>query len=344
MLLQDKMNRGLNISLFAVLALVMSLANIESSSQDIHFSQFTNATQLYNPSLTGQYEQTIKAGILHRKQWRSIGKGYQTNAFDGQYKFLSAYSKNYVGTGLFIAQDKAGIADLKTLMVKVSVAYHLVASNKNLISAGLQLGYNQRSINPDGLAWDAQYNGFSYDPSLDNKERFVNQTKGVVDIAAGINWKRKGAATMIAGYGVHHARQEIAMLARSSDKYSFRHLVNLGFVKRVNQVDVKLDALIQRQSGAMEVLLGGTLDYRIGDDSRYTTVKTSSILRGGLFYRHKDAIHPFIGFQYKRTAMFSFGYDIRVARLARTPGITGGPEISITYLGTLSRSRMKLVY
>lgn len=331
-----------NIIVSAICIVCICLSHAVCFSQDIHFSQFTNATQLYNPALTGQYEQTVKASILHRKQWRSIGSGYQTNGFDGQYKFLNMYSKNYIGTGLMIFQDKAGIVDLKTFMVKASAAYHMVVSNKSLVSAGLQLGYVQRSIDTEALAWDSQFNGYAYDPSLDNNERFVNQSKGMADIGLGVNWKYKGDFSFNVGYGGQHTRQEIGMLARSSDKYSIRHSLNIGMAQRVGQMDIKLDALAQRQAGAMEIILGGTLDYRIGDDSRYTNVKTSSVIRGGVFYRVKDAIHPFIGFQYKRTAMFSFGYDIRMSKMSSLPGLTGGPEISIAYLGTLSRSRMRI--
>lgn len=335
---------GINrVIIFIAFVTLMSAIPFCTLAQDIHLTQFTNATQLYNPSLTGQYEQTLKASLLHRRQWRSIGNGYQTNGLDAQYKILSLYGKNYIGTGLMIFQDKAGIADMRTFMVKGSAAYHMVMSSKNLLSAGLQLGYVQRSINPEGLAWDAQYNGFSYDPSMDDKERFVNQSKGIVDVGAGMNWKHKGDFTISAGYSVLHTRQQIAMLARSSDKYSLRHALSFHLAQRVQQTDVKLDALVQRQAGALEVIVGGTLDYRIGDDSRYTNVRTSSVIRGGVFYRYNDAIHPFVGFQYKRTAMFSFGYDIRVHKLSNVPGLAGGPEISIAYLGTVGRSRMKLV-
>lgn len=329
-----------NILLFLVLWLLATSTRLYA--QDAHYSQFTNATQLYNPSLTGQYEQTIKASLLHRKQWASIGKGYQTNAFDGQYKILSMYSRNYFGTGLFLLQDRAGLADMRTFILQASGAYHMVIDNNNLLSAGIILGYTQRSVDADGLAWDSQYNGYSYDPSLDNKERFVNHTKGTADLGIGINWKFKGPFDVYAGYGGRHTRQDLYMLAKSSDKYALRHSLNFGISKRISQTDLKIDVLMQRQAGAMEIVLGGTLDYRIGDDSRYTNMRTSSVLRGGMFYRVKDALHPFIGFQYKRTAMFSFGYDIRLSRMSTIQKLPGGPEISIAYLGTIGRSRMRV--
>ncbi len=313
-------------------------------AQDIHYTQFTNASQLYNPALTGQYEQTVKASILHKRQWRSIGKGYQTNGFDGQYKILTMYSRNYFGTGIMLFQDKAGIAEMKTFLVKASAAYHVVISNNDLFSAGVQVGYVQRSLNADGLAWDAQYNGYSYDSSLDNKESFVNQSKGNADLGIGINWRHSGDFGFVTGYGIRHTRQEISFLARSSEKYAMRHAWNIALAQRVGKMDVKADALIQRQAGAMEIIIGGSLDYRLGMDSRYTNVRTSSVIRGGMYYRLKDAIHPFIGFQYKRTAMISLGYDFRLNKIAYTSGITGGPELSISYLGTLGRTRMRIMH
>lgn len=330
------------ISLWGALFVLMSGVSEELCGQDLHFSQFTNATQLYNPSYTAQYEQTVKATILHRSQWRTVGKGYRSNGFDGQYKFLNMYTRNYLGAGLFVYQDRAGIADFSTFAVKGSFAYHAVASKSSLLSAGLQLGYLQRSLHADGLAWDAQYDGYAYDPSLDTKERFVNQVKGVVDIAAGINWKYKGPFSIEIGYGVQHTQQEIGVLARSSDKYSLRHSVNSSVSKRMGHSDLRVDALVQKQAGAMENMIGVTFDYRIGDDSRYTNVKTSSLVSGGIFYRLNDAIHPFIGFQFKRTAMFSFGYDIRTPKFTGVRGLPGGPEITISYLGTPGRTRMKV--
>jgi hypothetical protein len=72
-------------------------------------------------------------------------------------------------------------------------------------------------------------------------------------------------------------------------------------------------------------------------------VKTASLARAGVFYRWKDAISPYIGFEYKRFAAISFGYDIRLAKMPFTNGIAGGPEISLTYLGMPERKRMKVI-
>jgi type IX secretion system PorP/SprF family membrane protein len=327
-----------------LLCLSMMLSAKWMFTQDIHFSQFPNAMVQYNPAFNGQFEQMMKGTLLHRRQWRGIGEGYTTSGFDAQYKLLSLYNDNYIGFGLLVLQDQAGFASLKTFSVKGSVAYHLLASSSDMLSAGATIGYEQRSMNFDGLTWDSQYNGVNYDPTLDDKERIIATRRGVADIGAGINWRHKGKNRVSLGYGIFHAGQQRTMVARGNDRLRLRSAFNAAFVKRYKHIDMKYDALVQRQSGAMEIMLGITGDYRLGDDSRYTNVRTSSIIRAGMFYRYRDAIHPYVGFDYKRFAGISIGYDIRMRRMPTIVSRPGGIEVTLTYLGLPNRRRMKVVH
>jgi type IX secretion system PorP/SprF family membrane protein len=285
-------------------------------SQDIHFTQFTNCVQQYNPALTGLYDQNYKIGLIHKQQWASIGSGYTTSGVDAQFRLPSLYNDNSAGFGLLVLQDKAGIAQMKTFSAKGTFAYHLAASAKDLLSAGLQVGYDQRSLNLDGLAWDSQYNGINYDPTMDDRERFLTTSKGALDLSLGLNWRHKGAKKkFMLGYAMHHTGQQVSMIARGDDKLKVRQTWHASTSKRYEFFDLKYDFLVQREAGAMEIIIGGTFDYRIGNDSRYTNIRTSSAARAGLFYRVGDAIHPFIGFEYKRMAVINLGYDIRLAKM-----------------------------
>ena len=312
-------------------------------AQDIHFSQYNNCTQLINPALTGQFETMLKGTILHRRQWRNIGSGYTTSGVDAQYKLLSLNSENFFGFGLLILQDAAGIAQQKSLSVKSTAAFNMVVSNDDLISAGVQIGFEQRSLNFDGLAWDAQYNGSFYDPSSDNKERIITNTRSFIDVGTGFHWKHRARKKFDLGYALYHANQQISMVARSDDRMKVRQVFKTAWIKRYKFIDMKYDALVQRQSGSNEILVGATAEYRIGDESKYTNVKTASLARFGVFYRWKDAICPYIGFEYKRFAAISLGYDLRMAKMPYTSARAGGPEFSLTYLGMPERKRMSVI-
>jgi type IX secretion system PorP/SprF family membrane protein len=318
-------------------------ASIRVHAQDIHFSQYNNCTQLINPALTGQFETMLKGTILHRRQWRNIGSGYTTSGLDAQYKLLSLNSDNFFGFGLLVLQDVAGIAEQRTLTVKTSAAYNMVITNDDLISAGFQMGFEQRSFNLEGLAWDSQYNGDFYDPTLDNKERIITNTRSFIDVGAGFHWKHRARKRFDLGYAIYHANQQIAMVARSEDRMKVRQVYKAAWIKRYQYIDMKYDALVQRQSGSNQVMIGATAEYRIGDESKYTNVKTASLARFGVYYRWKDAVCPYIGFEYKRFAAISLGYDLRMAKMPYTTARAGGPEFSLTYLGMPERKRMSVI-
>lgn len=338
------MKKRILYAVSAALSVLMISKADNVRAQDIHFTQFSNCVQQYNPALTGQFEQMLKGTLLHRRQWRTIGTGYVTSGVDAQYKLLGLYNDNYTGFGLLVLQDDAGFANMKQLLVKGAASYHLVASDKDLISAGMQLGYEQRTVNFDDLKWDSQYNGINYDPTLDDKERFITNRRGFVDIGAGFHWKHRSKRKFNLGYAVFHSGQQITMVARGNDKYKLRQVLHGTWMKRYEHIDMKYDFLIQRQAGAQAVILGAECGYRIGQDSKYTNVRTSSLAKAGVFWRAKDAIQPFIGFEYKRSYAITIGYDIRTAKMPGVMGRPGGPEIALTYLGSIGRSRMKVVH
>jgi type IX secretion system PorP/SprF family membrane protein len=333
-------------SIYTVLVLFAAwFASTIVHAQDIHFSQYNNCTQLINPALTGQFETMLKGTILHRRQWRNIGSGYTTSGVDAQYKLLSLNSENFFGFGLLILQDAAGIAQQKSLSVKSTAAFNMVVSNDDLISAGVQIGFEQRSLNLDGLAWDSQYDniGGFYDPSRDNNERIITNTRSFIDVGAGFHWKHRARKKFDLGCAIYHANQQISMVARSDDRMKLRQVYKAAWIKRYKFIDMKYDALMQRQSGSNQIMVGATAEYRIGDESKFTNVKTASLARFGVFYRWKDAICPYIGFEYKRFAAISLGYDLRMAKMPYTSARAGGPEFSLTYLGMPERKRMSVI-
>lgn len=312
------------------------------SAQDPHFTNYNIANQQFNPAMTGQFEQTVRATLLHRSQWRTVGTGYKTNGVDAQYKLLSYVSDSYAGFGLFVLQDEMGKAGMKTFAVMGTAAYHLVANQKNLLSSGVTLGYYQRNLDTRGLTWDAQFNGISYDPSLDDKERVLTDRRSTIDIGVGVNWKHKGKKRYALGYALRHASQQVTQVARGNDRIRFRQTFTAQWISKFKYFDLRYDAMVQRQAGAQEIVFGLTGFYRLGSDSRYTNVKTSNSIMAGVFYRYNDAIHPYIGAEIYHVAAITFGYDFRSPKM---PGITtgvGGPEFSISYLGSYGRKRMKV--
>jgi hypothetical protein len=141
---------------------------------------------------------------------------------------------------------------------------------------------------------------------------------------------------------IHHTNQSLQFIRKGEERVRFRQSWSGSWFHKGSFLEMRYDALFQRQGGAMEILVGAQGSYRLGGDSRYTNVKTSSAIIGGVFYRYKDAIHPMVAFEFKRTAIIGVGYDIRMSKIQGVDQLMGGPEINLTYLGAFDRKRMKL--
>src|SRR5438552_1845295 len=99
------MKRYLNIFAMSVL-LGMGL---DSSAQDIHFSQFYDNAILRNPSLTGIFSGEYKVGLDYRSQWGSISVPYNTFMISGETRVIvDREVGDYLSFGAVATYDKAG--------------------------------------------------------------------------------------------------------------------------------------------------------------------------------------------------------------------------------------------
>jgi type IX secretion system PorP/SprF family membrane protein len=316
------------ILLICVVLLPLFFGSKNACAQDPSFSQFNKIEHWYNPARAGVMDDDIKAGILYRRQWSSGLKGFRTNGFNVEWRAKSVP----FALGLAIVDDKAGQASMKTFNAVLSGAYHLRIDRNSFASAGLQVGFVQRSISMDNLTWDAQFNGYQYDAAIDNKERqFSNSTGNRIDLGMGVTYYREKPFAVGGGYAFHHLGQDQTFLQNGKDRLPIRQVVT-GFIEKdYKEFTGRLDVLIQRQRGAMEMVGFAKSEYRFGADSRYTKENNSSAIYAGCGYRWSSAVIPMIGFEWERRLDLTITYDIIVSGLSDVTTYSGGPEISLTY-------------
>ena len=297
-------------------------------SQDASFSQFYHVGHWYNPARVGSMEQDIKAGIHYRNQWAANLEGYRTNGFNVEARARKAP----FSMGLLIVDDKSGNASLKTFQALVSSAYRLEVNRSQTLTAGFQLGLVQRSIQMEDLRWDKQYNGYQYDPTIDSGERqFSDRTGNKIDLGMGVFYTFEKPVRAGVGYAFHHLGQDQTFLQNGKDRLPIRQSMQ-GYIERdFDRFGGRLDALVQRQRGAMEYLVNFKTEYRFGYDSKYTTENNSSAIYVGCGYRHASAIIPSMGFEWERKLEISVSYDIVFSRLSEVTTFGGGPEIGLIY-------------
>ena len=314
--------------------------------RDVHFSQFYNSPLTLNPALAGAIETDQRFALIHRSQWQSIGAPFRTFAFSYDTPILRGKMKGrYIGIGGSAYSDKAGKSGFGDTQANLSIAYGMRSANNAILAFALQGGYGQRSAVLDGMRWDAQYDGSGYNASRPTGESIANSSTAFVDFSAGVLWQQQESRDVqwTVGGSVFHLNQPEVSLFSSNDDRLLRRFTVHGSTRITTKRWVYLPKFYGSQQGASrEVVVGGLLHRRVGQDSRYTTDKTSSSFYIGAFYRWKDAIVPMMQIEYKRMLTIGVSYDVNVSGLSHATRYRGGMELTLQYIGAFSGKRRKL--
>lgn len=325
----------------------------EALAQDVHLSQFYMSPLTLNPALTGVFNGCYRFTGNYRNQWASvISNPYRTGA--GSFE-LSAKSGDYnrIGIGLHAMSDQAGSAEFTTNTFTGSLAYNIALSRERdyFFSAGLQLSYTQRHVNPALLTWGSQY----IDGRLTGPQQTLASSKfSYVDAAAGFLWyhinQRTKKSNQFLGLSVFHAnRANIALMEATPDNLYTKYVGHAGLEFRMAPKIALTPYLIGMMQGPSFETEGGTLIKFILEE------KKTSALGGTNFY-----IGPFyriVGDNYTGTSSeaiilstkldvgsFTFGvsYDINISSLSPASSSRGGPELAVQYTGLCKHVSQKV--
>jgi type IX secretion system PorP/SprF family membrane protein len=152
---------------FAFLCVFFLLRVFTGKAQvDPHFTQFYAFPIWLNPAMSG----VINGGdcrlvAIHRNQWNKITSPYST--FGLSYDWLT---KQTWGMGIQAVHQSAGDGGYQNTTVAFSICNNNLAfgaDQEHHLSLALQIGLNNRSIQPAKFQYGDQYNPvIGYDPSI----------------------------------------------------------------------------------------------------------------------------------------------------------------------------------
>ena len=253
---------------------------------------FFNAPYAQSPASIGQFEGDYRVGAIYRQQWRSVTTPYSTFGIGGDATHFAGVEQ--LGLGAWIYNDRAGTSQLNTFHADLGASWteRFGDAKQHSLTAGAQLGFTNSSINYNALRFDAQYNGFSYDPSLGNAEQFTRSARSRMDVHA-------GAAYRYAPDARHRFTGGLALFnlttpnASSSMAPLLRWMpapVHAGGYLGERQADILPQLQWQAQGKFRELNIGGAVRYIMLD--RWSLLRT---VQAGLFMRAKDAGYLYAG-------------------------------------------------
>ncbi len=317
-----------------ILVNVGLLLGFIAMGQDLHFSQFYNSPLTTNPANTGFIpDADYRIGVNYRNQWSSIiSAPYKTiSAFADAQFFRDKLDNGWLGLGGVLLSDKAGSGGLRSDKFYGSVAYHQMLGLSSLLSAGFNLGYVSKRIDPSALKFPDQFNGKFFDGTTSTSVQFTNLNVDYFDMQVGLNYAYFPQEDIYinAGYSIHHVNRPRETFFGDETEAGKIPMRQIGFVNAILKVNPRViinpNVYFSTQARAIELNGGIQANYNL-------TEYGESQLIAGLYYRYKDAVIPTIGFETKKTA-FTFSYDATLSPLKSFNNYRGAAEFSIVKKG-----------
>jgi type IX secretion system PorP/SprF family membrane protein len=314
-----------------ILPVVFLLSETNLVAQDIHYSQFWNTQLNLNPALTGIFPASYRFFANYRNQWKSVTVPFSTMTLGGDA--LQPNGIKNIGVGALLNFDIAGDSRFKTFQFNLSGSYikKLDKDSTMILSAGIMAGITSRSISYDQLRFDEQFNGMTYDANLPITETFLRENRLYPNFHFGIAFHKILARRS-------HITAGISLNNITKPKQSYFNVNNITLDRKFNfhaevafpiteKMDLMPALLVQQQGKYNESIPGCNLRYRIIDEKGvYKAVS------GGLWYRHKDAVYIYGGYELMENWRFGMSYDINLSDLVPASNMRGAIEFSVIHL------------
>lgn len=305
---------------------------VSAFSQDIHFSQYFSAPLFLNPGLTGQFDGNFRLSTNYKNQWSSVSNyPFETIAVSTDMPFV----RKKLSGGILFFKDKAGDSKMGISQISLSLGSGISINETNILSAGLQGGWAQRSIDISNLTWDSQYDGKTFNKSLFSGENSPPGNFHYFDISAGAYYKgfiNENLEIDVGCAGAHLNNPPMTFNGNGEilhSRWTLHGSADFGLKNR--DISFIPSFLAMQQGPASEVNIGGALKFRLGIDSKYTGINVSSNLTIGGFLRLKDAFIVYTRYDFKNFLSAGFSYDINLSNLRTATGARGGTEVFLQF-------------
>lgn len=314
---------------YFALCLIVLTANKLVAQTDPHFTQNYTYPMYINPAMTGGSDGEYRASAIYRGQWGSISNPYRTTGLS----FDTRTTRN-LALGVNVQNQSAGDGGFNYFNASASIAYTGVKfgedENRRMVFA-MQFGLLNRHVDQTKFKWGEQWNPITgYNGNNPITENFAATSATTLDIGAGALYYDAipdSKANVFAGFSVYHLNKpkDPIITSESTDLNTIpmRYVVHGGISFNIsNRARIIPHALYMRQGTASEKMFGTYVQYTINPET--------DIMVGG-YYRFKDAIAPYIGFDWKNFVV-GVSYDANASKLGAMARNINSFEISFSYI------------
>jgi type IX secretion system PorP/SprF family membrane protein len=320
--------------LVRMICLLLMLAKT-GISQDLHFSQFYNTPLYANPAYTGFLPDTdYRLGISYRQQFANIlPNPYRTFSAYGDAVILqNRFDYAWAGVGGLLLNDVAGTGNFRTTKAYLSLAYHQMLGGSSLLSAGCNIGWVTKSLDPSKFTFPDQFNGHFFDGSLPTGSVISRSSVSYPDLQVGLNYSYFASDDIYLSLGYKLANalkpKESFFSGSYNERVNHKHTGFFNAIIKTNStLIIQPSMLYSSQAGAISWMAGTQVRLQISKEK-------DASFHTGIFWRNNDAIIPSVGLQIRRIS-FNFSYDVTNSGLRNFNNGAGATEFNLNTLNNI---------
>ena len=321
-------NKKMKLSALFTAYMALALMHQAAAQTDPHFTQNYTYAMYVNPALTGGTDGDYRVSAIYRSQWGSIGNPYRTTGVS----FDTRTNKN-IALGVNVMNQTAGDGGFNYFNAYASLAYTGVKFGTDLnhrMVFAMQAGLINRHIDQSKFKWGEQWNPITgYNASNPTSENFAMTGATTLDIGAGALYYDATPDQKVHAFGgasFFHINKPRDPIISSENtelntipmRYTFHGGLSFNFSDETTFVP---HILYMKQGNATETMIGVYAQRTVNEET--------DIMFGG-YYRHKDAVAPFVGVDY-RNFMVGLSYDANTSKLGSMSRNVNSFELSLTY-------------
>ncbi|MBC7950165.1 MAG: PorP/SprF family type IX secretion system membrane protein [Chitinophagaceae bacterium] len=322
-------NKNLKRSTWVTACLLLASVLPSFAQTDPHFTQNYTFPMYINPALTGSSDGEYRVSAIYRSQWGSVTNPYRTTGIS----FDTRTNKN-INLGVNLLNQSAGDGGFNYFNAYASVAYTGVKfgkENNHRVVLAMQGGVINRRVDQAKFKWGEQWNPITgYNAGNATTESFVTTSATTLDLGAGALYydATPGKKTnAFGGFSVFHLNKPKDPIVSSQGaelntipvRYTLHGGVSFNLFERTSFIP---HVLYMKQGSASETMLGAYVQLNVNDET--------DLMIGG-YYRAKDAIAPFVGFDW-RNFIVGLSYDANTSKLGALSRSVNSFELSLSYI------------
>jgi type IX secretion system PorP/SprF family membrane protein len=316
---------------FFPLLIFLLLCNTTSlHAQDPQYSQYFSSPIALNPAFTGYYDGVHRLSTNFRNQWLGAGDPFTTATISFDTRLAATkLNNNILGVGLMVTGDRTATGTYNSNYASLSTAYHQALDEEGYqhLAIGFQGNMGTRTLDYNRISFNDQLTSRGFDLSLPNNENFITQKAIYYDVNVGVMYNYlKDRNRHFLGASFYHVNQpKMSFLGNDAYTLPTRLTVHGGSSLLVNaQGELFLSANYIKQGNISSATLGIAYGYSIEERN------DENVLYAGLFYRHKDAVYPYIGYLFN-DLQIGVSYDVNVTGVQTGNKRNRSFELSIIY-------------